>query len=306
MRAPCFALALGAATLLTACEPEGPLWKKSETKVTTRLVALHGFSPSDVWAVGDDGVALRFDGTEWTKVNSGTSQDLRAVWGAASNDVWVVGEGGIVLRWNGTSLTPVPGAPANTDFVSVRGLDASVVFLCAPTGLWVFDGTFRQFTRGGDPVECRTLFAHNGGVAGLFEKASSSGGEVQTLDASGGTLVALNGSLTSDSTSGMVSVGTNDFWQFRQNASSVLRFGGAMPRELVLPKDMSVEAAFVRSPTDIWLAGSQGMIASSDGVEATLKVAGDFSAPVLHALWGQRGVMFAAGDDGWVLRLVEE
>lgn len=302
MRVPALIFALA---VFSGCEPEGPLWKKSETKVTTRLVALHGFAANDVWAVGDDGVALHFDGTQWTKVTSGTSQNLRAVWGATSSDVWVVGEGGIVLRWNGTSLSPVANAPANRNFESVRGLNANVVFLCSPSGLWFFDGTFHEFTRGGDPVECRTLFAHNGGVAGLFEKSTGSGGEVQTLDASGGTLVTLTGSLTSDSTSGMISVGPSDFWQFRQNASSVMRFGGAMPRELVLPTDMSVSAAFVRSPTDVWLAGSQGKIASSDAVEATLKVAGDYSAPVIHALWGQPGVMFAAGDDGWVLRLVE-
>jgi hypothetical protein len=288
-----------------ACGPQGPQWEKSETKVTTRLLALHGFAANDVWAVGDDGLALRFDGTQWTKVTSGTSQNLHAVWGATSNDVWVTGEGGIVLRWNGTSLQPVTGVPANRTFDSVRGLDANAVFFCSQLGLYFFDGSFHEFTRGGDAVSCTTLFAHAGGVAALLDQATGSSSEVQTLSASGGTRVTLSGTLTADSSTTMVSTGTSDFWLLRPSASSVLRFGGDMPRELVLPKDMSVNTAFVRSPTDVWLGGSQGKLAHADGMEATLKVAGGYDAPTLHALWGQSGVMFAAGDDGWVLRLVE-
>jgi hypothetical protein len=126
------------------------------------------------------------------------------------------------------------------------------------------------------------------------------------LSSSQSTALTLNGTIEADANSVMLSTGASDFWLLEQFAASVLRYGGDMPRELVLPKDMSARAGFVRSPTDVWLGGGDGYIAHYDGTEAKLKVAGSYSAPEIRALWGQSGVMFAAGDEGWVLRLVEE
>ena len=46
--------------LLVACGPAGPLWEKSDTKVTDDLNALHGLGANDVWAVGNNDTILRF------------------------------------------------------------------------------------------------------------------------------------------------------------------------------------------------------------------------------------------------------
>ncbi|MFT3711497.1 MAG: hypothetical protein QM817_28005 [Archangium sp.] len=296
--------------LLVACGPAGPIWEKSDTKVTDDLYALDGVGANDVWAVGESGTALHFDGTSWTKVTSGTTRTLRSVWAASANDVWMVGDSGAVLRWNGTTLSAVSGAPDTQAFVSVRGLSSSVVFLCAQNGLFLFDGTFHEFTRGGNGtshVRCQSLFELQGGVAALVEKDLSSSGEIQKLAANGGTVLDVKGTISSSFESKMFALGPSDFWLLNSSSSSVKRFGGDMPIELTLPKDMGVSGGFARSATDVWLCGSQGRLAQWDGMgsEATLKVAGGYEAPRMMAMWGQTDVLFAAGSGGWVLRLVE-
>lgn len=101
-------------------------------------------SPTDVWAVGDQGVAgtttgstliEHWNGTAWSIVPSpspGSGADLTGVTTSnAANDVWAVGEytpaGGAVaqtltLNWNGTSWVTVPSADAATGASVLAGV----------------------------------------------------------------------------------------------------------------------------------------------------------------------------------------
>ena len=45
------------------------------------LYGLWGSAKSKVWAVGEKGTILRFDGKAWSRVSSGTTLDLNAVAG---------------------------------------------------------------------------------------------------------------------------------------------------------------------------------------------------------------------------------
>ncbi|HEY6509530.1 MAG TPA: hypothetical protein VIY56_16025, partial [Vicinamibacterales bacterium] len=49
-----------------------------------------GTVSSHVWAVGANGVTIRWDGQTWTPVTSNTSVNLRGIWGGGS-DTWAVG-----------------------------------------------------------------------------------------------------------------------------------------------------------------------------------------------------------------------
>ena len=45
-------------------------------------------------------------GTSWTPQTSGVTVDLHGIWGTSAPSVWAVGEGGNVLFWDGTYWTP--------------------------------------------------------------------------------------------------------------------------------------------------------------------------------------------------------
>lgn len=75
---------------------------------TANLWAVWGSSATSIWAVGDGGTIVHWDGTTWSLQPSGTSVTLYGVHGTGDRDVWAVGEAGTTLRWNGTAWSAVP------------------------------------------------------------------------------------------------------------------------------------------------------------------------------------------------------
>ncbi len=92
----------------------------------------------------NSGVALRFNGT-WSEQSTGTSSILSAVWGAVGFDLYAVGDLGTILRFNGTGWLPmvsgtteflwaVSGAPDGTGAGFAVGLNGTVVHASSPSG----------------------------------------------------------------------------------------------------------------------------------------------------------------------------
>lgn len=77
----------------------GSTWQRFTGQTLSNLWGLWGGPAQDVWAVGDGGLVLHFDGKEtWTKVPSGTKNNLLGVSGAPEGGVWVVGQLGTILH----------------------------------------------------------------------------------------------------------------------------------------------------------------------------------------------------------------
>ena len=62
------------------------------------LRSIHGRSPNEVYAVGDVGTIVRFNGTAWSTENSGVMHTLMDVWATSGGDVYVVGAQSVILR----------------------------------------------------------------------------------------------------------------------------------------------------------------------------------------------------------------
>jgi hypothetical protein len=65
-----------------------------------RLNAVHGSSTAHVMAVGDHGLAFRFDGKQWHKVELPTNVNLLGVYCLAEDQVLISGAG-VLFRWDG-------------------------------------------------------------------------------------------------------------------------------------------------------------------------------------------------------------
>ncbi len=101
-------LALLVATLLAfaACSNDttNPEYEvRPEPEVPPWLLDVYGFSGSDIWAVGQPGLILHYDGSSWQRLDSPTDKALVSVWGPAPGEVYACGHGGTILRWNGAS-----------------------------------------------------------------------------------------------------------------------------------------------------------------------------------------------------------
>ena len=65
------------------------------------LNAAWGMDADDMWAVGDRGTILRFDGRSATRVESPTRHDLIAIDGCARDEIWAATGNGEILRGDG-------------------------------------------------------------------------------------------------------------------------------------------------------------------------------------------------------------
>jgi hypothetical protein len=82
----------------------GVTWKGVDSGNYTTLFGLWGRAADDVWAVGSEGTVLRWDGRSWSKIFAGTSAELFTVWGFGKDDVWVGGSQGTLIHWDGRSF----------------------------------------------------------------------------------------------------------------------------------------------------------------------------------------------------------
>ncbi|MEW5735642.1 MAG: glycosyl hydrolase [Thermodesulfobacteriota bacterium] len=109
--------------------------------------AIWGSSDQDIFAVGDQGTILHYDGSAWTGMTTKTPYNLYGVWGSAPNDVWAVGGAppptgmetwhNIILHYDGTKWTATnPSQPFT--LYGVWGADADHVWAVGAAGLILF------------------------------------------------------------------------------------------------------------------------------------------------------------------------
>ena len=79
-------------------------WQRFYPAITGQgLNAAWGLDADDMWAVGDRGTILRFDGQAVTAIESPTRKDLIAIDGCDRDEIWAATGQGEILRWNGRS-----------------------------------------------------------------------------------------------------------------------------------------------------------------------------------------------------------
>src|SRR5580658_5646791 len=71
------------------------------------LNAVNGLSDTAVWAVGDQGTILYWNGAALAQETSGTTANLRSVWAVDANHVYAVGDSGTILLRTGGTWTQV-------------------------------------------------------------------------------------------------------------------------------------------------------------------------------------------------------
>lgn len=95
----------------------------TDTAPDVTLTAIAKVSATESWIVGSNGTTLQSTtpGT-WTSVPSPvTSGTLYGVYAAAANDIWAVGVGGVIIRYDGTTWTQVQ-SPTTTTLRNIAGI----------------------------------------------------------------------------------------------------------------------------------------------------------------------------------------
>ena len=88
------------------------------------LTGVWGSSASDVFAVGEEGTVLHYDGATWTMTLEGKT--LNDIWGNSAEDVFATGEG--ILHYDGQTWSAVPVHEGSPPLNGVWGSSGSDVF----------------------------------------------------------------------------------------------------------------------------------------------------------------------------------
>jgi hypothetical protein len=109
-------------------------WTAMNSWTTGYLTDVGGCSGSDVFAVGESGTIVHYDGSNWSTMSSGTTEHLYGVWCNSGSDVFVVGAGGTILHYDGITWTAMTSGTTTAYFSDVWGSSGSDVFAVGSSG----------------------------------------------------------------------------------------------------------------------------------------------------------------------------
>jgi hypothetical protein len=106
--------------------------------------------------VGDQGVALHWNGSCWARLRSGDAQTLRAAWPAAERTWWFGGAGNALLKWDGSAWTSQT-LPQPSGIHDIEGTSDTSAIAVGQTGaIYTFNGqqwSAQSWDAGGTPPD---------------------------------------------------------------------------------------------------------------------------------------------------------
>jgi len=189
-----------------------------------------GTSSSNVWAVGEYGRIVHFDGTTWSQVRDlmgGSAETLQTIAGSSAVDIWVIGDKGGLFHYDGSRFTPATSNP---------GISAlSSLWVSSASDAWV------------------------GGSSGALGHWDGSTWTRWPMALASGNVAALWGSSASD-------VWAAGGFKFSGADAFLYRFNGRTWEKQIMPMGLSrPQALWGSGPLDIWLTSSYGELLRWNG-----------------------------------------
>ncbi|MBF7052484.1 glycosyl hydrolase [Halomonas sp. KAO] len=152
---------------------DGLGWKRMPSGTQSALYSLHGWDDRHLLAVGDFGLVLRYNGKEWGEFNVGTENFLYGVWGPTLDDIYTVGLSGTLAHFNGQRWQLQP-TRLRDDLLGVAGSPAAGAFAVGTRGriLRLEEGQWLTEPSGSD-VGLRAICAtRDGGVYAVGDRGT--------------------------------------------------------------------------------------------------------------------------------------
>jgi hypothetical protein len=160
------------------------------------LKGVWGSSATDVFAVGENGMIMHYDGVEWIKMKSPTMEHLYGVWGSSSSNVYAIGAAGTILHYNGLIWSADIESGITEDLRAIWGTGDSDIYSAGDAGTILhFDGmswtemesNSNAWLLGMWGTSDTNIYAVGGfydGVGGWFHPDSWNGGVILHYDGS--------------------------------------------------------------------------------------------------------------------------
>jgi hypothetical protein len=275
------------------CTTDGWCWEHPLPQGNA-LRAVHGSGPNDVWAVGDRGTILHFDGAAWSPVPSGVLDRLTGVWAASPSEAWISGTNGALLRWDGAVWAPAGQPSTLTTADAVTGW-VDTAGGAARSTVWFANGSSPAKVTGGtwsrDPAASPSF-----GILALW--ADATGG--LWAAGVGGAFGVLRGlawtRLGTGGTSRMQGIGgdpAGNVWVVSDFSEIVRVDPRGVTSMFTSRASGALHAVRAFAANDAWIAGAAGTLLHFDGASWQARASG--TSFDLYGIWG------ATPSDVWVV-----
>ncbi|RPJ60732.1 MAG: S-layer homology domain-containing protein [Acidobacteria bacterium] len=255
------------------------------------LRSVCGSSAADVFAVGDGGSIIHYNGTAWSIMASGTTNRLNGVWASSASDVFAVGVSGTILHFDGTNWSAMTSG--TTEWLSsVWGTSATDVFVTAGTAILHYDGT---------------AWTAMEGSRGANDIWGSSGNDIFTVGNlrvishyDGGTWTSTTPDIfNTNPITAVWGASGNDVFAAGPGAS-ISHYNGTSWSYMASGTTETLQALWGSSGTNVYATGSNGKILHYNGISWRSENSG--TASTLYGVWGSSADdVFAVGQNGTIL-----
>jgi hypothetical protein len=270
------------------------VWTVQSTPVTNSLWGVWGPSPTDVFAVGQGGTVLHYNGTSWQSM---TTPAASTVWfygvhGTSSNNVMAVGQSGgfgYVMSYNGSTWSRVVIDPVSQ-----------------LNDVWFYSPSNRYFVGNGGTI-IDVDFMTSGTTENLHAIWGTSTSDIFATGFTG-TILHYNGSAWSAMTSGTTQRVYDVWGSSSSNVYAVgyrthLKYNGSSWTTDMPPGIRDFRGVWGASANDVFVVGISGFITHFDGNNWNTMTSGT-TEHFYGGVWGTSSSnVFAVGDRGTIVHL---
>jgi len=264
-------------------------WRAMDSGTATDLRGVCGSSSSDIFAVGENGTTVYYDGESWRLVGSGTTDILRGVWYSSSGFI-AGGWKGTVIHYNGSGWNRV-NSGTTYDMYNVGGTAIDTYVVGSDNHIVHYDGRDWRLENTQTPAHLYSIWASS--ATDVF--AVGYGGTIIHYDGTGwtqmdsGTTTPLHG-IWGSSASDVFAVGGD---------GTILHYNGSTWNQVTSGAKILLRAVWGRSSSDVFAVGGEGTILHYDGNIWSPMDSGTGIA--LWAIWGNSTDIFVVGNNGTIL-----
>ena len=277
----------------TVLRYDGKTWK-AKIIPPEALNAVAGSSATNVYAVGYNGRIRRFDGTTWTTISSPVTYSLNGVWVASSGEVIAAGNAGYVARFDGSKWHKE--RPTIQNLYGVWGGGPTDVFVVGDE-IWRHNGTSWSPMTMSPAVILRSVW----GVAGQEVMAVGSGANAMHYAYKGTQWAGKSKTTPTNMYALWGSALTNVFAVGYGHSGQMIRNYGTVWSVYTPPSIYSPQRNYLglwgSSASDIFAVGRGGFVFHYDGTSWTYQT----SEPKdnLRRMWGSSPTNIYAVGGSW-------
>lgn len=268
-------------------------WQKVPSATSKNLLAAWGAKANDIWASGDEGTVLHWNGSSWSGQTIALNY-LTHLWGASSTDVWSTSGDGTMYHWNGSAWSAQGRVMQATTQWGIWGSSASDIWTVGNLGtVQHWNGSSWSSSQPGGMRALRAVWGSGRDDVWVVGVGSPSNiihwnGSSWTNEISG----------TNNGLMGIWGTSSNDLWAV--GSGFILHNTGNGWTAIPGAEGKSLQGVWGSSRDDVWAVGLEGIILHWDGNMWTSVPSG--TTEHLNGIWGtSKNDIWVVGNAGVIL-----